>query len=99
MKKILFALLCALIFVGCENENAVKGRKLYKAYYKKMLKDPSSFKVYKEEYKIDGGSVRWTLDYGAKNGYGAMGRETESFTTTSDMISIGGTHYFMEELR
>lgn len=56
-----------------------------------MLKDPESFKVYEEKVEpLNEHSARWTLDYGAKNSYGAMERRTVTFKTTVDLIEIDG---------
>lgn len=90
MKKFIAIIFFAILLSGCEPEAVLKGRHVYKEYYKKHLKDPDSFKVYEEKYEIlDDGSVQWTLDYGAKNGWGAMDRETVTFKTTSTLFVKG----------
>lgn len=96
MKKILYIFI-ALILVACNAEptHVKNGRKIYEAYFQKYLKDPSSFKVYDEKYTADGARVNWTLDYGAKNGWGAMDRETVTFETIGSMIFINGHAYNM----
>ena len=89
----------AIALCSCENRYVSDGRDLYELYFNKVLKDPSSFKVYDEEYTIDGASVNWKLDYGAKNGFGAMDREQVEFTTSPNYISINGEMYNKEDLR
>lgn len=101
MKKysILIILLAMAIFTSCD-EAVYKGRKTYKAYFNHILKDPGSFKVYKEEYTKDGDfTINWELDYGAKNSMGGMVRENVSFTTVGTSIFINGNHYKIEELK
>ena len=70
-------------------------------YYYWILKDPDSFKVYSEKYKLVGDNdVEWTLDWGAKNGYGAMTRKIETFKTTKDWwIIIDGEMYLKKDLK
>ena len=81
MKKFLFTILCIVTLCSCENKYVSSGRNLYELYFDKVLKDPSSFKVYNEKYTLDenGITVNWELDYGAKNSYGAMVREQVEF--------------------
>ena len=88
MKKILVFVLIWIFFMSCENGYVRDGRSLYKAYFKKTLIDPSSFKVYNESYEINGASVKWKLDYGAKNSYGGMIRKTEEFETIGSITII-----------
>ena len=99
MRRLLFAISCLVILWSCENKYVSSGRVLYKLYFDKVLKDPSSFKVYSEEYTIDGASVNWKLDYGAKNGFGAMDREQVEFSTSPNYIFINGEMYNKEDLR
>lgn len=91
MKKIILLLLLVILslsFYSCEDSAVSEGRKLYKAYFRHILKDPDSFVVYKEEYAKEGKStVSWKLDFGAKNLLGGMTRETKEFKTVSN-ISI-----------
>jgi hypothetical protein len=89
MKKLLLISLLIVLFQnGCSNEseNVRRGRKCYKRYLELVSNDPSSIKIYREEYKISeaNGSVVWYLDYGAKNGYGAMMREFDTVITMHD---------------
>lgn len=79
---------------SCENGNVTHGRELYEMYFKKVLKDPESFTVYKEEYRIEESiKVEWVIDYGAKNGFGGMERETVEFTTIGDALYINNSMY------
>lgn len=51
-------------------------------YFEKTFKDPSSIKIYSEEYTEKGNNeVDWVLDVGGKNSYGAMVRKTLRITT------------------
>ena len=99
-----FCLLAVSILSSCEPSAVRQGRDLYKAYFNKMLKDPSSFVVYDEKYEVSETNkytVEWKLDYGAKNGWGAMDRETVEFTTVGDnLISFKyGKIYNKEDLK
>lgn len=84
--RILLALMAAFLLCSCDSSEIRQGRKAYQAYFKKYLKDPESFKVYKEEYKETDKGIEWTLDYGAKNSYGAMNRETVHFSTIGNSV-------------
>ena len=79
-------LLIPLFFCSCEPEAVRDGRKIYKSYFKYILKDPSSLVVYHEEYTLleEDGKVKWEINYGAKNSYGGMVRNTIEFTTYYD---------------
>lgn len=100
MKKILIGLICAFAMMACEDSAISSGREIYQMYFKKYLKDPSSFVVYSEKYQKESNhTVKWTIDYGAKNGFGAMTREEVSFTTTSNLIDINGNIYKKSELK
>lgn len=91
MKRLLVILLAAISLAACQPESVTHGRKTYQRYFKKVLKDPASFKVYEETVEpINEHSAMWTLDYGAKNSYGAMERRTVRFKTTVDIIEIDG---------
>ena len=113
MKKILLLLTCTLLFCACSQEpSSVRdGRKIYTKYFRYVLKDPDSFKVYSEKYAIKESKdtkdykennywVEWTLDYGAKNSYGAMVRKDVSFKTYKAlMIMIDGELYTSGDLQ
>ena len=93
MKKALLLLFATVVMSACNNEpKAVsEGRELYRLYFQKTLLDPESLKIYSEKYDVDGDGIKvsWTIDYGAKNGYGAMDRETKEFTTIGDVLFVG----------
>jgi len=89
MRNILLIIVAALSFISCENSEVANGRKLYKAYLKKNLKDPSSLVINNETYKVEGLTVTWQVDFSAKNGLGGMAREVLNCTTTPDLICIG----------
>lgn len=100
MKKFIFLFLSSLFLLSCEDSAVSSGRKLYEMYFEKTLKDPDSFKIYSEKYTKDGEfTVEWELDYGAKNSFGAMVRETIEFTTTPNFILINGKSYKKSELQ
>lgn len=90
VKYVLFLIVVvgATLFFTLYNPNIIKGRKAYEDYFKGILKDPESFKVYNEEYNADGGTVEWKLDYGARNSFGGMVRKQVEFTTIGSKIYI-----------
>jgi len=100
MRKALLILFATVAMAACNNEpKAVSdGRELYKLYFQKTLRDPESLKIYNEKYEVDGKGIEvsWTIDYGAKNGYGAMDRATKEFTTIGDMLFVDN-HYISKE--
>lgn len=101
MKKLVLLLLCTLaILSSCERSSVSEGRKLYKLYFRKALIDPDSFKVYDEAYKmVDAYEIDWAIDYGARNGGGAMTRHTVQFKTFGDRyIYIDGESYEKKDL-
>lgn len=71
---------------------------MYEAYFNKILKDPSSLKIYNESYTVDGVSVKWIIDYGAKNSFGTMDRQTVKIETNPSMLEINGNLYTRKEL-
>lgn len=88
-KVLLITTLFAFTFslLSCEDHAVSSGRKLYENYFKERLKDPESFTVYKESYtKLSEHEVEWTIDYGAKNSFGGMVRETAKFTTVGNSV-------------
>lgn len=98
MKRILLLFAMILTFCSCENRYVSDGRSMYEAYFDKILKDPSSLKIYNESYVVDGVSVKWVIDYGAKNSFGAMDRQTIEIKTNPSMLEVNGTLYTREEL-
>lgn len=104
MKKLILLLACGLLFASCAPKEVREGRKIYKAYFEYILKDPSSLEIYREEYEIiEDSKVHWEINYGAKNSYGGMVRNTIGFTTLGDrMIDLddlyGGELYTWREL-
>lgn len=98
MKRLLLLFAMILTFSSCENRYVSDGRSMYEAYFDKVLKDPSSLKIYNESYTVDGVSVKWTIDYGAKNSFGAMDRQTIEFKTNPSMLEVNGELYTREEL-
>ncbi|MFK2681076.1 hypothetical protein ACIXT9_02130 [Bacteroides fragilis] len=101
MKKFLFVLVSlAFIFSSCEDESVREGRKLYKMYFDKVLKDPKSFIVYDEKYTVnDEYTVNWVLDAGAKNSLGGMVRKTYDITTVGETIEVDGELYRKADLK
>lgn len=52
MKKILVLLAFIGILCSCEPSCVTSGRRIYKAYFNYILKDPESLEIHKEEYTI-----------------------------------------------
>lgn len=101
MKKILLLISLAFIFLSCEDSSVRDGRKLYKMYFDKTLKNPKSLVVYDEKYTKNGDlEVNWVLDVGAENSFGGMVRSTHNITTLSDRyIEVDGEAYKPEDLK
>ena len=102
----IFILFAIVLFTSCEPTAVREGRKIYKAYFNHILKDPSSLEVYSEKYTVEDNNftVHWELDYGARNSYGGMVRDYIKFTTVgSRLIDIddlyGGELYSWGELQ
>lgn len=101
IRNCIVALAAMLLTASCDPVPVRNGRSLYKQYYAKYLKDPSSFKIYKETFKQSSDiEVNWTLDYGAKNEYGGMVRKTVSFRTLggSFIEFSNGDHFYNYQL-
>ena len=66
MKKILLLMMAILLvsLSSCD-ESVSNGRRIYKAYFKHILKDPDSFTVYDEKYTKDG---EYTVNWVWRNG-------------------------------
>ncbi|MGQ1928208.1 hypothetical protein ACQ1R0_03945 [Ornithobacterium rhinotracheale] len=94
MKK-LFLLLVIVSFglslTAC-NSDITNGRKSYMKYFEYTLKDPESLKIYNEKVDQKGNyTFEFIVDYGAKNGYGGMTRETKRFVTEEGVLySVDG---------
>lgn len=87
MKKLLLSLFAILALASCGDEAVQSGRKAYQEHFREVLKDPESFTVYSESYtKENKYTVCWTLDYGARNSFGGMVRETVKFKTCGNEI-------------
>jgi hypothetical protein len=97
MKNIIIFLFTAFLLSSCESSSVSNGRKLYKAYFKEILKDPNSFTVYNESFVKNGSiEVEWNIDYGARNSLGGMVRESVTFKTTSNKLFIDLSCYEMK---
>ena len=90
MKKIIVPIFALLFMASCSQIEVWNGRKTYKTYFKKVLKDPESLKIYDEKYVRDGLCIEWEIDYGARNEYGGMVRKTIKITTVGNTVSING---------
>lgn len=86
MKKLVFIITALLIFSACEPASVVSGRKLYKNYFRTVLKDPMSLEIHNEEYLVNGVKVFWEVDYSAKNSLGGRVRSTIEFETVGSLI-------------
>lgn len=101
MKRVIYLLIfiCISILPSCDSAVS-QGREVYKAYFNHILKDPDSFKVYSEKYSKDGEyTVKWDLDYGAKNSFGGMIRKQVSFETIGTKIHIEGDFYDIKDFK
>lgn len=103
MRKALLTLFATVLLTACDSEprSVVEGRELYQLYLQKMLRDPESLKIHSEQYDVDDGGVKvnWTIDYGANNGYGAMGRSTQEFTTIGDILFVDNHCFSKKQLQ
>ena len=100
MKNILIiiSLIVASFLCSCENNAVSKGRKAYKEYFNKILKDPNSLVIYNEEIlKSDNSSATFILDVGAKNSYGGMVRQSYTIKTVGNSI-LDVTEYDIRKL-
>lgn len=68
-------------------------------YFQETLKDPSSFVVYNESFEEESSVViKWKVEYGAKNSFGGMVRETVEFTTIGGYaIRINDSYWKLED--
>lgn len=105
MRKIIALLIFSVLLCACEPLQVRQGRKVYKAYFNHVLKDPKSLVIHSEEYTLGENQydVMWEIDYGARNSYGGMVREHIEFTTSGNFwIKIdplyGGESYDARKL-
>lgn len=98
--KYVLLLFAASLIMSCEPSCVRDGRRLYKKYYAKMLKDPESLKIYSEKYiEKKNNEVEWTLDIGAKNEFGGMVRKTVHITTAGGVyLTIGDDTFYYWDL-
>lgn len=98
MRNLIIAITAMLALSSCEDAKVSQGRELYEMYFYKVLKDPQSFVVYEEEFKKDGDvKVEWKIEYGARNGFGGMVRETAKFSTIGNSLFIDGSMFERQE--
>lgn len=88
MKKILILITFTVLLCACEKSEVSNGRKTYKEYFQKTLKDPNSLIIYSEKYEETIYGITWTLDVGAKNSYGAMIRNNYVIETIGSQSII-----------
>lgn len=95
------AFLFLLFAASCGNPKERAAIDLCKEYLSVVAKDPESLKFYEATARpLDDLDVGWevTLDWGAKNGYGAMGRETTVFEVSKNLIlKKDGQHMLFEK--
>jgi len=85
MKKVLF-IISIVFLVACNNSTST-----YKKYLKNILKDPESLVIYSEVVESrKNGAVYMKVEYGARNGYGGMGREIYYFKIVNGVIVKAG---------
>lgn len=84
MKNIILLILISLLFTSCKTD-IERARNNYKRYFNETLKDPNSLVIYHEEATFDYYKDQYTfkVDYGAKNGYGAMTRSEITITAST----------------
>ncbi|MDQ6477843.1 hypothetical protein [Dyadobacter sp. LHD-138] len=93
MKKLLLPFALLVLLSACENNDISTGRKIYEKYLQKTLKDPESLVIHEEKVELlKSPEVKFTVDYGAKNGFGAMNRSTMVFEThgSFDYLTVNG---------
>lgn len=106
MKKtnLIILLLSVAVFIGAlfyafRDTTVSDGRELYKAYLRKYMKDPTSLVIYNEVYERNGYEIKWTIDYGGRNGFGGMSRETLEATTTLNYITTEEGIFSKDQLK
>ena len=81
MKKVLF-IISIVFFVACNSNTST-----YKKYLKNILKDPESLVIYNEVIEFrKNETVYMKVEYGAKNGYGGMGRNIYYFKIVNGVV-------------
>ncbi len=96
MKRLIFLMAIAILLFSCKDKLDIA----IEEHYKSVLKDPSSFKIYEMSVVEDDGVKVWVkLDYGAKNSFGAMGRETEYLLIIGSEVLETANEYNFEEMR
>lgn len=91
MKKFFYLALIFILSSCGGNEVVEKARAQYQSYYKKILKDPVSFKVFDEKVTVkDEYIVTFIVDYGAKNSYGGLTRTTDTILVVGDTFQVNG---------
>lgn len=99
MKKITLLFFLITILSSCGDSSVSRGRKLYKLYFNKTLKNPKSLVIHSEKYtKENESTVNWVLDIGAENSYGGMVRKTYEIQTVYDVIVVDGEIYQKKDL-
>lgn len=88
MRKVFVFITIAFLLFACESSDVFNGRKTYKEYFQKTLKDPNSLIIYSESYEETYYGITWTLDVGAKNSYGGMIRNTYIIKTIGSQSVI-----------
>lgn len=78
MKKILFLLITAMLFLASCRSEADKGRTMWKAYLNKVLIAPQTLNIISEQYKQSENSskVNWTIEYSCETAGGMNKRCT-----------------------
>lgn len=96
MKKSLLFIAVLFLFAGCKNNIDVA----IDNYFNENLKDPSSLVIYKKEVVNRYSSSCWVrLDYGARNGFGGMIRETEYFYIIGNEVMMVASEFEFPAMR
>lgn len=96
MKKSILLIAIIFLFAGCKNniDTAIEN------YFNENLKDPSSLVVYSKKVVENYSTSRWVrLDYGAKNSFGGMIRETEYFYIIGDDVMMVASEFEFPAMR
>jgi len=99
MKKSLLLFALILCLCSCEQRVVRESRKIYKAYFEYVLKDPRSLTIHSAKCATDGHYlVQWEIDYSANNSYGGKVRKTINFETFGDFYKVDGDLRYKKEL-
>ena len=91
LKSYVFSIMIAVAVSGCSfsTPNDIDwGREVCMDLIGQLADDPTTVRVYSENYTINGDDVVWKLDVGTTNQYGGMGRKTFKLKTNKQASTI-----------